>query len=812
MHHTFRLFGLAFCLLCSSLLHAQKPATGQVFDATSLQPIPFATIRFGETGQGVVASLEGKFDIPAPMAAKISWIEVSSLGYELKRIMLPITRPIFLQPSGGALTEVVIKSPIDKIRRILNSAIANKPNNNPDKYDWYQCHVYYKMIADVRFLDSAKHDSVERIQLKNVEENQHISMSETYSIRTWKRPQHLQEDVLATRFSGFKKSVFTSLVTDFLPFHAYTDYISLNGIDYHNPVSRGYEQYYHFNIEDEVLQDKDTVWILSFRPRGNNANELRGTVYINSDGFAISQIIARANDTMLKMSVRIEQQYTKVPGPGEVAKWFPRHLNYIINWQQGSDDRFVILLKGNSLIDSVTFTENTKFRFDKAHTVRIAPGADEHADSILRNLRPVELDAKELRTYKMIDSLGDIIKLDKIMTYFAKLPEGKVPIGIFDVDLLRLFNYNDYEHVRLGLGLQTNERFIKWLSIGGWGGYGFGDNRWKYGGFAELYLDKSHEFVLRGGYSDDISDPGRIRLHPDLDKNYLRSYLLQRVDRIQAWSGSIRKRFGYWNMELGATQQQIDPMYHYAFNRDGEDQTTFTAREASLGFRYAYAERRTPFFGHYLSMGSNYPMWYGKVTTGELQGNIIDTKTTYTQAVSAIAYHKHINRLGFEHILVEGGKVWSDHSLPLSKLFAGNGYRYNTKDGIGIYAFGGFPSMYPYDYYTDQFVSLIFRHDMDRKLYKLDIKGTSLSSAPNICLQYGFLYGTLAHPEDHKYVAFSVPDNTYHEGGLLINNLLRLRYSNLYYLTLNIGYFYHITPAQFDYNNGRLVFGMGVEL
>jgi hypothetical protein len=808
MPHSLRLLYIISCLLCWSSLYAQK-SPGQVFDAASLQPVPFVTVKFGETGQGVVASLEGKFEIPAAIASRITWVEVSSLGYDLQRISLPITKPIFLVPSGRALKEVVIKSPVDKIRRILNHAVANKPNNNPDKYDWYQCHVYYKMVADVRFLDSVASDT-ERKERKDFEENQHIAISETYSIRTWKRPQHLQEDVLATRFSGFKRSVFTSLVTDFLPFHAYSDYINLNGVDYHNPVSRGYESYYRFDLADEILQGIDTVWILSFSPRGNNANELRGSVYINSDGFAISQIIARANDTMLKIATSIEQQYAKVPGPDGVGKWFPRHLNYIVNWQQGTKDRFAIYLKGNSLIDSVTFTEDKNFRFDKSHTVRIVPGADYHSETILQTLRPAALDTKELRTYKVMDSLGEIIKLDKIMTYLSKIPEGKVPMGIFDVDLLRLFNYNDYENVRLGFGAQTNERFIKWLSIGGWGGYGFGDKHWKYGGFAEIYLDKNREFIIRGGYSDDISDPGRILLHRDLDKNYLRSYLLQRVDRIEAWSGSIKNRLGYWNVELGATQQQITPKYKYAFSYNGEDLTSFTAHEGSLRFRYAYAERRTPFFGHYVSTGSNYPIWYGKVTSGQLESGLM--KTPYTQAVSAVAYHKHINRLGFEHILVEGGKVWSDGNLPLSKLFAGNGYRYNSDDGLGIYAFGGFPSMFPYDYYTDQFVSVIFRHDIDRKLFKIEKTGSSLSSAPSISLQYGLLYGTLANPQDQKYVTFSVPNNAYHEGGLMINNLVRLRYSNLYYLTLNLGYFYHITPQTFDYNRGRLVFGIGVEL
>ena len=114
----------------------------------------------------------------------------------------------------------------------------------------------------------------------------------------------------------------------------------------------------------------------------------------------------------------------------------------------------------------------------------------------------------------------------------------------------------------------------------------------------------------------------------------------------------------------------------------------------------------------------------------------------------------------------------------------------------------------------DQFFFFLYRHDFDWKLYKLENKEMSLSSAPNLCVQHNMLYGTLNNPEAQKYVSFSVPEKAYNEAGLLLNNLLRVRYYDLYYLTLNIGYFYHIIPYPiFDgRQNGRLVYGAGFDL
>ena len=819
---------LIITLLFTPHLADAQGITGRVYDARSGEGLPFATIKFGEGGQGEVAGMDGKFTLPE---GKWPWIEISCLGYKPKKLALPAKNlDIYLQPSDNTLNEVSVKPPYEKIRRILNSAVANKNVNNPDKYDWYKCHVYYKMIVDMdtpmaktiknkkpptltrKEKENRVEDSLRRKRFRDFITNDHLLMSETYSIRTWEKPQKLQEEVLASRFSGFKKSMFTSLVTDVLPFHAYTDYFTLNGKDYHNPVSKGYNEYYRFNLEDEIVQGEDTVWILSFKPKGHNANELKGTVYINSSGYAISQIIAMGFDTILKMNVRIEQQYEQLPVTATEKRWFPKHLNYIIDLtQENNKSKVSYHMKGYSRIDSVTWDKDENFRFDKTHTIKLETHADELSDIAWRALRPEPLDKKEQTTYEVVDSLGEKIHLDRKMNYLSKLPEAKVPIGILDLDLKRLFNWNKYEGYRLGVGAQTNEHLIKWLSVGGWAGYGFNDEHWKYGGFAEFYADRNHEFVFRAGYTDDINDPGRIHINNDVDKNYLNAYILQRVDETKTTALSVKKKLGYWTMELAGRQQQINPKYQYALAYDGANYKNFTANEASLSFRYAYAERTAPYFGYYYSIGSKYPIWYGKITSGSISGGA-GMQLPYTQAVTAVLWHKHINRIGFEHFLLEGGKSWSNSALPLSKLFAGNGYNYDTNSITSFYTFGGLLTMLPYQYYTDQFASFTYRHDFDWKLYKFQIPGTQYSSAPNICLQYNVLYGTLSHPEAQQYVNFSVPSTGYHEAGVLLNNLVRVVYFNVYYLTLNVGYFYHFTQVANISDNSRVVVGVGFEM
>jgi hypothetical protein len=245
---------------------------------------------------------------------------------------------------------------------------------------------------------------------------------------------------------------------------------------------------------------------------------------------------------------------------------------------------------------------------------------------------------------------------------------------------------------------------------------------------------------------------------------------------------------------------------------NGKDIYTYKATEASLSLRYAFAERTAPFFGTYTRSARNgYPVFYGKLTSGVIT-NASVSEMPYTQALAAIYLQRHINRIGQERVILEAGKSWSDGPLPLSRLFAGNGFKYDNKDNIGFYTFGGLMAMYPYEYYTDQFVHVVWRHDFDWKLFVLQKKKSIESMAPNVALQYNMLYGTLEHREAQRDVAFSVPEHAYHEAGLILNNLIRVRFLNLYYITCSLGYFYHIEPGDFNDKNGRIVYGFGVEL
>lgn len=798
-----RFFTLCVFLFGISIVAEAQELRIRLKDASSKMPVPFAAIRLGQSGQGVIADLDGLATLPATLPD--GFIEISALGYEKRRIEGRPDSVLYLKAKNASLNEVVVKPDYDKLRRIIRRTVARRDAHNPEYYDWYRCKVYYKMIADMapRGTSWRQDTSRQMRQLTNLVDSQHLLITETYSRRTFKKPQLLQEEVIATRFSGFKSPMFASLVTDVLPFHCYTDYLKLNGRDFRNPISHGSGQWFSFNLHDELLQGGDTLWIISFFPR-KVGDGLRGQIYITSRDYAVTNLIAAYQDTVIGSHIRVEQRYTEVDG-----KWFPQQLNYIYEFglqtkkRSKNDMSFGLSMQGTSRIDSVSFAEQPLFSFDKRHTVKLEPAASNRSDSAWQALRPEQLDRKEVRTYVVVDSLMESVGADKIMAFVAKLGEGKIGVGPVDINTNRLYHYNSFEGSRWGLGLQTNDSVSKYFSVGAWAGYGMHDAHWKWGGFAEVYLDAYKESSIKVEYEQDLRDPGRIQLHQEMDNSYLRNYLINYADAYKAYALSLNHQFGYLATTLGFRREQVVPQYDYAWNWEGRTAKDYNTDEISLRLRYAFAERSAPVFGKYYSTGTRYPILYAKGTYGKM--DIGGTQISYVQALAALSWQKHITRVGMEQWRIMGGKVWSDVPLPIGKLFAPNAVRHSD---YPVYLFGGLQTLAPYTYYMDAFVSGSWKHDFDWRFYRADFGG--FGSMPGLSLIYNGLWGTLSNPASQQTFPFSTPDNGYHEGGAMLRDVFRIQYLNLAFIGLNAGYFYPLQPSGKD--AGRYVLGLNVTL
>jgi hypothetical protein len=807
----FLLLGLS--LACSLPVFSQVRVQAVVADSSTRQILSFATIRSGDGKQAAISGLNGLFNISLPQATGA--IIVSYTGYVSRTInagTLTGNDTIWLVPRSNTLEEVVIRPGNDKIKRIINTAIRNKALHNPDLYNNYQCNVYYRMYADAVPPARVKRDSSLKPKpvkpkrklspsdsaLAKMLRSSHLVFSEVFSRRSYRQPKQLNELVLASRFSGFKKTYFASLVTDVLPFHIYSDYIQLNNTGYISPLAKGWEQRYRFRLEDEFTDGADTIFILSYRMKNKGAfNGLEGMLYINSDGYAVSHFTGSEVNILTGRQLKIEQLYTRVQ-----SKWFPKEINYNLSFSKIMASPVGLVVNGHSVIDSVSFEQQIKTNADKAYSVRLSDSVDLRTEAYWQQQRKDTLGKKEQNTYRLMDSLFRKAKIEKRMTAFASLPTGRLALGKVDINLARLLTSNDFEGTRVGLGLQTNDKVSKYFAVGGWAGYGTGDKQWKYGLSATVFSKGNKDNWLRFAYSKDYNNAGTVKIHPALDRNFLASLLLQQPDRVEEYAAAVHTQRGYWEIEMCAAAQRLTALYNNNFDYAGKNISQFEVQEASIRLRYAYGEKRIPFFGNYLPGVGNtgYPVLYVTAAGGNIRA--ASYATGYLRAHIGITYAKHINRWGTDDWTLTAGGIYTGGNQPLSKsfLFAGNGYR---RQSVSFYAPGGFITMRPYDVYSDKYISLLYAHHFDKYLWR------NKYSQPFISVAHNMLYGSLSRRNALATKGIIASGSGYHESGLLLNRILQTSLFRLFTIYVNAGAFYHWAKNSSWQQNGNWVVGMG---
>jgi hypothetical protein len=430
--------------------------------------------------------------------------------------------------------------------------------------------------------------------------------------------------------------------------------------------------------------------------------------------------------------------------------------------------------------------------------VKFHDSIDLRSDLEWNNYRKDTITTKEKNTFVMMDSLMKNTPMESVVLFSARVATGFFPIGKFDLDVRRLGAFNKYEGIRLGLGLYTNKKISKYFSVGGWAGYGFRDKKWKYGYSATVFPKGDKESWFRFSYQEDYRTPGRAELHPDLSRTGFQNYLLQEVDIFKEYAISAGIKAGYWDLNPELSRQEIKPL-DYRFEYAGKQLSMFESRQASIGFRFAFNEKRIPFFEYYLPVSNDkYPILYFRMGSGMVKAE--DYKTGFVNALAAISYRKQTHRWGKDNFQLEAGitRTNGQEPLPKSFLFAGNGFRRSNQ--ANYYTWGGFPTMKPFEFYSDRYISLLYKHDFEK--YFWDLKW----SKPFLSLAHNMIFGSLHSQTKLANGGLRSYGNGYHESGFLINRIVKMNIK-ISDLNFNTGVFYHWTA---DWNRRNAVWVVGV--
>jgi hypothetical protein len=812
-----RLFVGSFILLLPLLSLAQSAGiSGTIYDAVTKAPLAFVSVTLKGTNTGTVTDIDGHFafdKLPANAILLISYIGYKNREYLSEKSAGIVS--IFIEPADGQLETVTVSSNENPAHRIIKLLQRNKKNNDPEQQPSFKYNAYTiaALAAGDRFWNMNRSDSskqkstvpqmeqmnkqMEKLAKPSRDTNSlgsklgrrfkenYLMLTESYTERIYKFPGQTKETVLATKFSGLKNATFGVTTSDFQPFGFYKDYLVMNNVSFVSPVIEGSINMYKFRLKERIPHEKDTTFIISFEPRaGKNFRGLKGVLYVNSDGYAIENIIVSPSDEKgMIFTFRLQQKYERVHG-----KWFPQQLNSTLSQKDLRTDSVLIFWDCRSYITNVDFKKTfSKSDFSDVK-LEYHPKAGKHTDTTWRTMRTDSLSDKGKITYETYEMLPAKYKnmIEKVNKVFQVLSLEGIPIGKIDIPFKHIISgINKYESFRIGAGLQTNQLFSKWFSAGGFAGYGLGDKAFKYGGNIQFNLDQRTNTNIRFDYSRDIAEPGNVdyfvRNGSVFSNQSLRNFQRSRFDSVEQFKINFTTKLRpAIQTDIWLLNEERNPAkYEYSFDKDGIDHRSFKNTELGIGFRLTKGESFT-------RMGR--AKLRTKPATTELllqlsKGlkNILNGDLDYTKIGLRFNHSFQLKRFGKTSFRLEAGQVWGD--VPYSYLFNARA----TKAGkVSVYVPDHFQTVGLYEFVSSSNVNLFVEHNFGNLLFK----PKNISFRPEIFVIQNIGYGSLQNARSHKLLSFKVPEKGLFESGLMIKNLYRRSLYSLVYIGIGGGVFY----------------------
>jgi len=795
--------------------------TGRVIDSRTRESLAFVNIVINNSNIGGTTDIDGKFNLRS--SKPVETIRLSYVGYESREVTIGSrTRDLLIQMSQKDidLQEVEILPGINPAHRIIRNVVDHRDINDPEKVNTFSYTAYDKTVFTVDLdttlkndfsalvdtsmmqnvkgmevgfsispdsvkMDSAMKDSATRLIQKLIS-NQYLFLMENVTKRKFMAPDKNYNKVIATKMSGFKDPILVFLATQIQSFSFYKPFISIMMKDYVNPIGSGSFSKYFFKIEDTTYSEKDTVYILSFRPRkGTNFDGLKGVISINTHNWAIQNVMAEPYPNTGGFMIRIHQLYELIDG----VQWFPVQLNTDVAFNNMRIGKYKPVGSGRSYIRDIVLNPELVRREFNHLDVEVDKDATARSEPFWDQYRVDSLTRKDRQTYKVLDSVGKANNFDKMAKSLQTLLTGRIPWGPIDIDLRRLVNYNTYEGLVLGAGIHTNDRLSQWFKIGGFYQYAFGISTSKYGGDASFLISRRHDITLAAAGSFDLFESGGLSYPADqesiLSGNF-RPLLLKKLDRTENFNFSVGFRaMKYVLFNIGISSDFKKTTTYDLATQEGnvlllQDQFRFTTITA--GFKWAYGEKFIQTINNKISLGTKYPMVWFEYTRG--LKNFLGGEFDYDRFDLKIRKTFNIKYLGKLTIQLNGGLV--DQPIPACNLYyAPASYRLVT-----LYAPNSFGTMRSNEFLSNKYASLYLYHDFGYLLFK----GKKWFH-PEFALSQNIGFGWLDHPE--RYAANSINPKEmnlgYYESGLLINNLV-----NLQIYTIGIGAFYRWGPYSFD--------------
>jgi len=676
---------------------------------------------------------------------------------------------------------VVYQSP----ETILKMVLLHLPENDPSSFNSYSAFTYNRfrirtILSPVG--DRLKIDTTETLIDQN--NSLYTFSTETLTLQKRLKPDFNQSEILSARNEGKDDGSFTKLAFSLSAASLLNPTINLFNNSYLSPFSQSAFGNYIYNSSDSITAIGDTLLKITFHPKPDSQFDgFIGTALINAKAFAVQEINAHStqNDPQEPLLV-IHQNFEQLHD-----KWLPSDINIKVFFNRKN------ALNKSATKEGDFIAESSINIYQQLINPALSPSDFKNAPQLLSNtdLKPVAspnnfiyipINQNDSISKFKADSIiqaENRIQKTKLIRFIT---EGKIPLRYFNLDYNRLFGYNIFEGLKLGVGGETNRLLSKHFTFGGYLSYGIKDGSIRNGEWINLYPSKDSDLRFQLAYKDvnmELGEPDFLETKTLLNPESYRYLLIKNMYATKRYSTGVEYRpfkeldyYLFGDLSENHSEQNTQFLREHPF-------TPVNLTRTGLQLRYTpgiilhmedgrQKEMNIPKSDFYLTIIQGL-----KVLRGDYQYSKIEIKGKFNLP---------FEEFGTSTIVFRGGIMTQD--APVIEYFNSYGSFAGTYSLAAPFSFG---TMQLNEFSAGRYAAVHFRHDFSTWMFP-----ETFQKQPAIIFAQNIGFGQL---NDQYQKKFNLQDyrKGFYESGFEVNNLLRMNY-----LSWSAGIYYRYGPYQFS--------------
>ncbi|RZJ69384.1 DUF5686 family protein [Flavobacterium sp.] len=684
---------------------------------------------------------------------------------------------------------------------IVKKAIASKNANDPQqKLATFRINSYNKLLitanpdsiagrVDSVFIGKrtprklfVKIDSSD-YHFKKYIEKYHLFESEKVSRYDFAE-QSLKENITGAKMGGFSQPVYEIMGVKLHSFSVYDEHYELLTTKYASPLAKDALRNFNYEfIENDSIDNRAVAKIRFKSKRKLQGGGLYGYLFIDLENFAVAKAEFRFLG-VLRLSVVHEFEFYD-----EQQLWMPSQT--ILKISKGKNNSNIKILGATLEFDPENQeSRRQKFASDRSYVLsqtwfsapefdiaitrrhvavesEILVNAVKRDSTFWKQHRLVSPDARDLATYRALDSISRSEKIESRLRLARKFLNGYIPIGPIDLGLRYLATVNNYEGFRLGLGGITNDKFSSKYRLEGYAAYGTKDGRWKYSFGGAVRLGNYTGSWVGASYTDDLQEIASVIFATD--KRPFKIYDARPINistfyNHKTWRGYIETRIipkteSVWQL----TYSQIEPRFNYLFNYREKLYGNFNLTLASVGIQW------NPF--------SNYMQT--PVSRIETEKRFPKFTFQFTQAMpkftdNDFSFGKVDARVDYEKPFLDGQKFsalfqagLAYGNIPLTHLYnmsPNNPVKDHIQQRLTFAGKNSFETMFYNEFFSSRYAMLQIKHSSPRFEISKKVR-------PFVTLVSRGAFGSMDNREQHIGFDYKTMDKGFFESGLELNQI-----------------------------------------